>query len=255
MSLSFPTSPVVGQVFQSWKWSGSSWDPATQAPVINYQVSAYLAAGAFSFTTPPDSTLATVYRIRMVGGGGGGGGNGSGTGNYGASSGGAGEYKELIVTGQASGTAWPITIGAAGARGLTTGASGTNGGAGGATSVTIGGSAFVANAGGGGTSGGALPTVNGGAGGIGGATPAVSGVSLVIDVPGQYGCVGNPQVPTGAGGSGLFGSGGTVTAYSAGGSTANSGTGNGSGGMGAFQLSTQGGLGTPGAVIIERIAG
>ena len=27
MSLSFPTSPTTGQIYQNWKWSGSSWDP------------------------------------------------------------------------------------------------------------------------------------------------------------------------------------------------------------------------------------
>ena len=27
MSLSFPTSPSVGQTYQGWKWNGSAWDP------------------------------------------------------------------------------------------------------------------------------------------------------------------------------------------------------------------------------------
>jgi hypothetical protein len=27
MSLAFPASPTTGQIYQGWKWSGSSWDP------------------------------------------------------------------------------------------------------------------------------------------------------------------------------------------------------------------------------------
>lgn len=34
MSLSFPTTPSVGQVYQNWKWSGSSWDPNPQAQFV-----------------------------------------------------------------------------------------------------------------------------------------------------------------------------------------------------------------------------
>jgi hypothetical protein len=217
--------------------------------IIAYAVSTYATAGAATFTTPANSTVNTIYRVRMVGGGGGGGGAPS-TALASPGSGGGGQYRELIITGQAASTAWTLAIGANG-NGGGANASGTTGAA---TSLTIGGVAVVCNGGGLGTVGNASATAYpaSGTGGSGGATGAITGMTSILNLTGGGGTAGN-QYAAAEGGSGPLGTGGVV--YGAATSANTPASGYGAGGYGAFTPGTAGGAGTVGAVIIERIQG
>jgi hypothetical protein len=235
-------------------YSSGAWTVPQASVAPTYAVSTYFTAGAQTYTTPANSTTSTVYRVRMVGGGGGGGGMGSGAAS-GGGGGAGGEFKEFIVTGQAPNTALTMTVGANGTAGGGGGTLGTNGGAGGATSITISAASVGCGGGAGGSASVAAATVvaPGGAGGSGGASPAIAGVTYIQDVPGQNGSGSNSQV-YGDGGSSVMGMGGVV--YGTTGVPVHPpGTGNGSGGGGSSAVSTAGGVGTSGGVIIERIQG
>lgn len=52
MSLSFPASPSVGQIYQGWKWNGSAWDPNLAAVLVG---SFNGRSGAVTFD-PTDNT-------------------------------------------------------------------------------------------------------------------------------------------------------------------------------------------------------
>ena len=244
-----PTTPVAGDLWlntttnQLEVYNGTAWQvPAAGAATPTYAVQQFLTAGANSFTTPPDSTTATVYRLRMVAGGGGGGGDGTGATNA-ASGGGSGEYKELIVTGRAANENWTLTVGNGGAAGTAAGGTGGNGTA---TSLVISGNTIACNPGTGGATNGGV----GGLGGTGGATPALTGLTLITAISGQNGSMGT--VATSSGGSTPLGNGGVVAGNV---NVGTPGTGNGSGATGAFAAGNAGAAGRPGAVIIERIQG
>jgi hypothetical protein len=55
MSLAFPASPSTGQIYQGWRWSGTSWDPNYAA---NFVTSFNGRAGIVSLA-PADITAAT----------------------------------------------------------------------------------------------------------------------------------------------------------------------------------------------------
>jgi hypothetical protein len=219
--------------------------------IIAYAASVFATAGAATYTTPANSSVNTVYRVRMVGGGGGGGGVG-GTGQTAGGAGGAGQYRELIMTGQAPNTAWTLAIGANGTGGGTAG-TGATGTAGTATSLTIGGVAVVCNGGsaGGGAASTAGAIANGGNGGNGGAAGAIPGMTVLLSQNGSPG----GQATTNAvpGGSGPLGTGGQV--YGQTNATALAASGYGAGGSGGAQAGGAGGPGAVGAVIVERIQG
>ena len=64
MSLSFPTSPTVGQIYQTWQWNGSAWAPTgTAAPVSGQKV----LLAQQTVTTPVASVVFTA--AGMAGGG------------------------------------------------------------------------------------------------------------------------------------------------------------------------------------------
>jgi len=153
MSLSFPTSPVVGQIYQNWIWSGSAWNPlgGSVAP-IGMKV---FTANA---TYVPNPALVCAI-VECVGGGGGGQGITSQANYAGNSGGGSGGYSRKFLMASAIGAQQTVTIGAAGAAGA------SGGGAGGGGGTTSFGSLCVANGGGG---GGNNPTATG-AGGAGAA--------------------------------------------------------------------------------------
>jgi hypothetical protein len=217
--------------------------------IIAYAASVFATAGAASFTTPANSSVNTIYRVRMVAGGGGGGG-GPASLYSGGGGGGAGQYRELIITGQAANAVWTLAIGANG----TGGGANANGGVGGDTSLTIGGVAVVCTHGNGGAVGQTSSglNANGGAGGAGGATGAIAGMTSVLNVSGGAGSQGNGYIPAG-GGSNPMGTGGLLWGAAAANYTDASGYG--AGGRPAFLPSTAGGPGTVGAVIVERIQG
>ena len=199
-----------------------------------------------TFTTPANSSTATIYHYRMVGGGGGGAGNGTTDFVYGAPGGGGGEYAEGTFTGVAPSTAITITVGAAGAGG-TSSVAGSNGGdsiIGTPVSITahhgVGGPNVV--------SGQAL-------GGIGG-----TGSTAPIAFPGRWGfpsaATAESNAAGGAGGDsgGAWGQGGAFAV--SGPNPGNNGTGYGAGGSGGRATgvaSETGGSGTAGFVIIERM--
>lgn len=74
-----------------------------------------------SFTTPADSTPATVYKARMLGGGAVGGSTGASAGLSAAGGGGAGAYVEHLFSGIAPGTLITFTVGAGGIIGVNNG--------------------------------------------------------------------------------------------------------------------------------------
>lgn len=49
MALSFPASPIIGDVYQHWRWSGSSWD-MNNAPVVESWSGQYAKTGAVTMT-------------------------------------------------------------------------------------------------------------------------------------------------------------------------------------------------------------
>jgi hypothetical protein len=190
-------------------------------------------------------TTKMVYCIiECVGGGGGGGGNANtGAGNQGlAGGGGSGGYSRLISTAATIGVSKAVTIGAGGAGGVNTGATGT---AGGDTSV---GTLCIGKGGSGG--GGSATTLAGGAGGVAGTGD--------LTIVGASGTGGGATATTGAtlfsgnGGSSYFGGGGLGVTNGVGGAGQNYG----SGGAGAASLNAGGaavgGAGSSGVVFITE---
>ncbi len=198
-------------------------------------------------------TAGMVYcTIECVGGGGGGGGS-DGTSTtiaVGGTGGGGGSYAMTTTTAAAIGASKAVTIGAAGAAGL----SAANGGAGGITSV---GALCIANGGSGGIATSIAVLRAGGAGGTAGTGD--------VTVPG---CPGGNAVWTGDnyggwnfGGNAArgFGAGGQAPAvidYADGTYTGVAGTGFGAGGSGGFSsyvaTNAAGGAGTAGVVVITE---
>lgn len=223
--------------------TGSSAAPsATALPTKHFTV--FTASG--TFTTPANSTSATVYKYKAVGAGGGGGGaNGTWAA---AGGGGAGAYVEGSFTGVAASTGITITVGTAGTAGASTGATG---GAGGDTvlgtpvSITAGG-----GAGGIGTTAGAGPA--GSEGGAGGVVTGSPSVGFVGAHGGRAYCISVSNAVGGSGGSTPLGAGGV--AGSVGSAQAPlSASGYGAGGGGAILSTTAGGAGMAGLVTIEYV--
>ena len=207
-----------------------------------YEMTTFISSG--TFTTPADSTTSTIYRARLVGGGGGGGGANAAAAAGGG--GGAGAYMEGTFTGVSPSTAITITIGGPGSGG--TGAGGT-GGTGGTT--TIGAPISVSCIGG---SGGVGSTFLGALGGVGGTITGslTNGYSIV----GQRGFNGlgvtSGTTLGGTGGSTPTGFGGVGAAPGVFAGSAATGYGGGGGGS-ISSVSTPGGIGFAGLVIIERM--
>jgi hypothetical protein len=261
MSLNFPNSPTVGQLFPAtatpgvpqWVWDGSSWVTPIGASgnfMSNIKIQRFTASGTY---TPTAGMQFCV--IECVGGGGGGGGcSGNNTSVNGGGGGGGGSYARRVATAVQIGASQTVTTGTGG-----------NGGAAGANNGLAGSD----------TSLGTLCVGKGGSGGIGVATTGAigkggaGGVAGTGDftAPGQDG--GIAFYASSLGGS-LYGSGGggnSGNLWGAGGQPAfagsgaalngNAGTGYGGGGGGAHydamaSANAAGGNGAPGCVLVTE---
>lgn len=205
-----------------------------------YMITAFSANGIF--TTPADSTVNTLYRVRGIGGGGGGGGANGGFASGGG--GGAGGYGEGVFSGAAALATIAITIGAGGLAGT---AAPTGGGTGGQTIIAVPAS-FTFPGGIGGTSSSSGSSAAGAAGGLGGS--AFAG-ALALQLTGATGLIGSGATATaliaGSGAPSAFGGGGVQNAGGG------AGIAPGSGGSGGAGNGAVGNAGAPGLVIIERM--
>ena len=227
MSISFPASPTVGQIYQGWIWTGTVWNPvgASVAPI---------AVRTFTTTqtyVPSPGLVCAI--VECVGGGAGGASNNIVATNTVIFSGGGGSggYSRKFLTAAQIGASQTITIGAGGAGALSNTPSG--GAAGGDTSF---GSLCIAK--------GAPSTgsnwQNPGPGG-----PVAGGVGDLVVAGSPGGSSSNTSNGSGIGfgGNSYFGGGGitpstpTSGTYSAGVAA----TGYGSGGSGGAQNNASGG--------------
>src|SRR5262245_14042271 len=200
MSLSFPTSPTVGQTYQGWVWDGDSWT-AKSVSLAPLAIRTITNTGIY---TPSPGMVTAI--VECVGSGGGGAGVlGAAATNGAAGGGGSGSYARKFLTAQQIGASQAVTISAPGAGG----AVGNNAGqAGGDVSF---GSPCVARGGGGGgpaTSGTVQPF-----GGAGGDGPSSVGDFTSSGEPGEGGFyngaagAANAGGANSAGGSSVFGGG------------------------------------------------
>jgi hypothetical protein len=219
-------------------YDGSAWGSLGAAAGYAFAGTVvYTTTGSFDKTDPlgtGDIGLRAI-RVRLVGGGGGGGGVATTGGSQaaGGGGGGGGAYGESFITNIAGlSTPVTVTVGAAGAAGA---AGNNNGGAGGTSSF----GALVSATGGSGGSGQAAtatPTI-GASGGLGGNT-----VTADLAIYGQSGSLAvlfANVVASAAGGSSVFGAGGSSIRDSSGVAGGNV-VGFGSGGSGAANAASQG---------------
>lgn len=250
MSISFPASPTIGQIYQNWVWSGSSWDAVNPGLILQLRKQIFTASGVY--TPSPGMFQADV---EVVGGGGGGGGSNGAPATSGtiwvAGGGAAGSYSKRLLTAAQIGGSQTITIGVGG----TAGPNGpSTGGAGGASSF------------------GSLVTASGGAGGANGAQQgavALGGAAGIGDIAlaGENGggatfsngSLGYTNVAGGGGGSTPFGIGGQAQSYydtspPVGAGRVGTGYGSGGGGAGAVPASgaAVGAAGRPGLCIVTE---
>src|SRR5262245_43408334 len=248
MSLSFPTSPTVGQHYLGWVGDGDSWT-ARSVSLAPLGIQVLVNTGVY---TPRPGLVSAI--VEIVGGGGGAGGT-SGAGAVGTVSGGGGSggYSRKFLTAAQIGASQNVVIGAAGPGGQGN-AAGT---AGGDTSF---GSFCIALGGAGGKRAGS--GIGAGGGGAGGAVG--TGDFASAGAPGVGG-FNNPNTGSvnntasvGAGGSSVFGGGGVGpgTTGASGTSAGNNAGSYGSGGGGAYNTnnisSQKGGDGSPGVCIVTE---
>jgi hypothetical protein len=222
-------------------WRG---DGTWAAALAQYALTAFTTNG--TFTTPSDSSSATVYRYRIMAAGGGGGAT-SGAGGA-AAGGGSGAYAEGTFTGVAGSTGITITVSNAGG---TAGTGSGTGGTGGSSS--IGTPVSVTCTGGVGGAGSTTVSGDSTAGGTGG---TVTVGSPSINIPGGRGCDGWSSTTVvfqgGNGADSIMGQGG-IGGHTNSGGVKSAGTGFGAGGAGPVANSGNGSAGSPGIVIIERM--
>lgn len=200
-----------------------------------------------TFTTPADSTTATVYEADILAAGGGGGGsNGAGAVGGGA---GAGHRSVHRFSGIAASTNVSITVGAAGTAGSSAGSDGGDGG-----NSSIGSPVTITSGGGKGGKGSTAAGGTGTEGGDGGTL--VAGSPNILSADGRHGGRGwSTGVGTGVAGEGADsdkGGGGIPGSLNVA-QAPRAATGYGSGGAGGFLATTAGGAGRPGYVKITRI--
>jgi hypothetical protein len=214
-----------------------------RAAAVVYHETPFTASG--TFTTPSNSTTATVYTVRLVGGGGGGGGTNTGLTVAAAGAGGAGGYAKHTFSGVAPSTGITITIGAAGSAGANTGGTGGTGG-----STSIGSPVSITVTGGVGGTG--RTTDFGALGGNGGTVSA--GSPNVLAMTGGTGGGGSANtIPTGGvGASGPLGSGGPGGIGGVGGAGV-AATGYGAGGGGGIGSGSAGGAGSAGFLSVSWV--
>lgn len=204
-----------------------------------------LTSSSGTWTSPSDTTSATVFKFTVVGAGGGGG----GTNATGASAGGGGGGTAIYVTaGLAASTGYSYAVGTGG----TGGSAGANDGtAGGDSTITLGGTTPTGGGGALGLKNSATPPT-GGAGGT-----ASNGTINLTGGGGGGGSSSNVIIPGGTGGNSYLGAGG----YAGGGGSVTTGGGaggnygGGGGGAGGNNTSRAGGNGANGVIIVERLSG
>jgi hypothetical protein len=251
----FPSNPYIGQQWMQWAWNGARWvcTPMSGVQIIQ---TVFTASGPYQ----PSPGLVTV-QVECVGGGGGGGGAlgevppGAGSGGFmmGGGGGGGGAYSRSALPASLVLGGVNVTIGAGGAAGSSTLATGENG------SPTSFGTLVVANGGFAGTS-----AIAGLQFGPGGGRAAVGVGQLAA--PGSGGLAGvgfyvNPGITGGnalggAGGGSFFGSAGTTVPVSAGGAANGAdgvfGAGGDGGASGGVDWPALGGVGGPGLCVVTE---
>lgn len=205
----------------------------------------YSTSGSATFTTPADSSSATVYEYEMVSGGGGGGAADGTTASAGG--GGAGAEAGGTFTGVAASTAISLSVGTAGSGAAPGAGQGTSGG-----TTSIGSPVSVSCSGG---TGGVSSASGAGASGNGG---TVTGSPTRYSRNGQRGFPGitGSSVTFGGGGDGANSSKGNGGVGGRAGISANAlaaATGYGAGGGGAFYQTATGSAGSIGYIRIRRI--
>jgi hypothetical protein len=197
-----------------------------------------------TYTTPAGITTATRFKFTLIGGGGGGGGINTAADT--ASGGGGGAAVVIYAAGLSPSTAYTISIGSAGAGGISVTTPST---AGGSTTLTMSSVTYTA---GGGNGGADTALTNGGAGGTATNTFATGFATGGFNVPGQQGngATSVASANGGAGGSSGLAMGMGGASVSAAG-TGIAGTGFGSGGSGGKGATATGGAGSGGAIIVE----
>lgn len=199
----------------------------------------FTTSGAYS-----PSANAKRIRVRAIGGGGGGGG-GNVSGSYGGG-GGAGAYAEVMIN--TTGLALPvtITIGSGGAGSAITGSAG---------GITSFGSMISCPGGAGGNQGTVIGLIGGGAGGD---LPTITLGTTILTMRGERGSAGlridstAPGILGGNGASSLLGAGGMGIVSTTNSNALATGFGSGGGGNGYASVSSSGGNGAPGVVIIDE---
>lgn len=232
----------------AWASAVSSFNSLTGAVTSNIVVQKFTASGTY---TPTSGMLHAIIECVAPGGGGGGALSASASSEYTGAGGGSGGYSfRRVAASDIVGTA-TITLGTAGAGGV----SNANGGAGGNVSVVSNAVTLCSASGGGGGQFSSVAQLgNGGAGGAAGTGDVSSSGSP--GVGGFYSTAAPPFGTSGAGGSGPFG-GGAVGVFAVGAATnGNAAGGFGAGGSGASvsQVSSNatGGAGSGGIVVITE---
>lgn len=226
---------------------GTSTAPVWGVVPVRSQGTVSTYSASSTFTTPSNSSTATVYKYTIVGAGGGGGGT-----NGAAASGGGGGAGGIAIgtfTGVAASTGITVTVGAAGAAGTSSGGGGGTGG-----STSLGSPVSVTVTGGVGGAGSTSAVTSGSEGGAGGGVSAGSPLVSVTGGPGGRGwwySVGAIGIG-GYGANGMFGGGATGASNSVS-QSPTAATGFGAGGGGAVLATTAGSAGTVGLVIIEQL--
>ncbi len=228
--------PASGFADFRYDAAGGRWRTLTPKPGFGQSVAAWLAAGTYSWTCPAGVTR---LKATVIGAGGGGGSVTRSTFSGGAGGGGGVAIGYYAVV---PGTAYPITVGAAGAGQTSTG--GGPGAAGGSSSFA----SFASASGGGGGNGQGASNMSGGGSGMGyggainfGKGRGSAGSVITYDVdnfPIGGGCGGGEGGGPNGTGSGNPGWPGTAP-------------GAGGGGTGTSTIGSQGGNGAPGGVILE----
>lgn len=245
MSLSFPTSPTVGQVYNNqWVWNGSAWAPYSGTGITARKFLLYGTPGTYTLNSSSLPVGTRFIKATCVGGGGGGGGGYNASPFYLGTGGSGGGLACKIF--DVSTITFPVTItvGAAGLGGHF-GTSNTNGGNGGTTSF----GSLLSATGGGGGSYGTTNNASTGPPGVGsGGDFNIAGSWPTVSTSSSYSQGASPS----SGGS-AFGFGGSAIINSqTGGTTALAGYG---GGGPASQTATDANAnGQPGLCLIEVLA-